>query len=247
MDALSPRPLTAARLGVLVLFILATLTIASPAARASVADEQQAGQQLAQQVQSGERSCGSLSKDDLDHIGEFVMGRMIGSISAHEAMNARMTAALGSQAESRMHQVLGARFVRCSPAGAANSAGAAGSMMNGQGMMGSGSSSGSQGWGDGQWQSMMGSASWESMMASTQWRSMMGARGDWSWMTGSRWQHMSDADWQDLQRRMLGPAAVRTTSTGWHTRDIALLVLVVILAAGLTGALIAWHPWRSDP
>ena len=47
----------------------------------------------------------------------FVMGRMIGSTFAHEAMNARMTAVLGTQAESHTHHLLGARFVGCASSG----------------------------------------------------------------------------------------------------------------------------------
>lgn len=222
------------------LLLVTTLGVGTSSARASVAAEQQAGQALAQQVQSGKRSCDSLSKDDLDYIGEFVMGRMIGSTSAHEAMNARMTAVMGAQAESRMHQALGARFVGC--ATGTTTGGSSSSMMNGQGMMGSGS--GSRGRSQGDWNAMMGSGGWRRMMDSGAWDDMMGDSGDWNWMTGSRWKTMSSDDWQNLQRRLLGTATVRTTSGDWHTRDIVLLALVVILAAGLAGAIFAWHPWR---
>jgi hypothetical protein len=116
--------------------VLAALGVAPSTALASVGAEQAAGRALAQQVQSGKRSCDSLSADDLDHIGEFVMGRMIGSSSAHEAMNARMIAVIGAPAESRMHQVLGARFAGCTTN---TRNGANGPMMGGQGMMGSSS------------------------------------------------------------------------------------------------------------
>lgn len=81
-------------------------------------------------------------------------------------------------------------------------------------------------------------------MGSGAWSEMMGSSGDWNWMTGSRWKTMTSADWQTLQRRLLGTATVKTTSSGWHTRDIVLLALVVILGAGLAGVLFAWHPWR---
>jgi hypothetical protein len=146
-------------------------------ALASIAAEQQAGRALAQQVQSGKRSCDSLSADDLDHIGEFVMARMIGSTPVHEAMNARMSAVI-APAESRMHRVLGARFVGCT-ASTRNAGGAYGPMMGGHGMMGSGAG----GWSQGDSNTMMGPGGWGSMMRSGAWTQMMGASADWSWMT----------------------------------------------------------------
>ena len=227
--------MSSARTGVLVLLVLAALGVAAPTAGASVAAEQQAGQKLAQHVQSGERSCQSLSKDDLDHIGEFVMGRMIGSTSAHEAMNARMTQVLGATAESQMHQVLGARFTGCA-SGTANgsSSGAYGGMMGGQGMMGS-----SDEWDSGDW---------GSMMDSEQWQRMMGDTRDWNWMMGSGWRNMSDSQWQALQRRLLGTATLRANNTsGWTTRDYLFVGLIVVLAAGLTGVLVSRRPWRRGP
>ena len=209
--------------------VVAALGVGVSPALASVAAEQQAGRALAQQVQSGQRSCDSLSAADLDHIGEFVMGRTIGSSSVHEAMNARMIAVIGAQAESRMHQVLGARFAGCTTS--TRNGGAYGPMMGGQGMMGSGAG----GWSQGDWNTMMGAGGWGSMMRSGAWTQMMGTPGDWSWMTGSNWQHMTAADWQTVQQRLLGT----TTNSAWHTRDVVLVGLAVALAAGLIGLLLA--------
>ena len=203
-----------------------------------MADEQHQGQTLAQQIQSGDRSCDSLSAVDLDQIGEFVMGRMVGSTAAHEAMNRRMTQVMGATAESRMHQVLGARFVGCASAAAKGSSsdsgqGAYGGMMGDEGMMGS------QGSNDGDWGSMMDSG---------QWQRMMGDTGDWGWMMGSGWRNMSDSQWQALQRRLVGTATLRANnSSGWTTRDSVFVGLIAVLAVGLSGALVAWHPWRRDP
>jgi hypothetical protein len=78
-------------------------------AQASLADEQRQGQNLIAQLQSGAKTCRDLSADDLDHIGEYAMFRALESISLHQTMNDRMTAMLGEQGESRMHQLLGAR------------------------------------------------------------------------------------------------------------------------------------------
>ncbi len=219
--------------------VVAALGVGVSPALASVAAEQQAGRALARQVQSGQRSCDSLSADDLDHIGEFVMGRMIGSTRTHEAMNARMIAVIGAKAESRMHQVLGARFAGCTTS-ARNDTGAYGPMMGGQDMMGSGA----RGWSQGDWNTMMGAGGWDSMMRTGDWAQMMGNRGDWSWMTGSNWQHMTAADWQTVQQRLLGTTTTPTTNSGWHTRDIVVLALAVALAAGLIGLLLAWRPWH---
>jgi hypothetical protein len=227
---------------------LCGLAVVPSSALASVASEQQAGQKLAEQVQTRDRSCKSLSANDLDHIGEFVMGRMIGSTAAHEAMNARMTQAVGAQAESRMHQILGARFVGCTTAtgGKNNSTGSSNGngMMDGGSMMGS--TSGSRGWNQGDWGSMMGSGNWQSMMRSGTWTRMMGSSGDWSWMMGSRWKNMTSSDWRAAQQRLLGTATIRATDSGWKARDTALAAFAVILAAGLVGALFAWHPWRRS-
>ena len=218
------------------LLIVAALAITPTPTLASVAAEQQAGRALAQQVQSGKRSCDSLSAEDLDHIGEFVMGRMIGSTAAHEAMNARMTAVMGAGAESRMHQVLGARFVGCTTnAGNATDNGAYGSMMD--------NDSGS--WSQGDWGTMMNNGGWGSMMRSGAWSQMMGNAGDWNWMTGSRWQHMTASDWQAVQQRLLGTSTTRNANgSGLSTLDVVLIALAAALAAGLLVLLLARRPRR---
>jgi hypothetical protein len=88
------------------------------------------------------------------------MGRVLGSTSAHQAMNDRMRLMIGEQGEQPMHQLMGARFAGCSTSGAI---GGNGSMM-GPGMMGGNN-------GNGGWGAMMGSS-------------------DWSWMMGSAWRNM---------------------------------------------------------
>ncbi len=42
------------------------------------------------------------------------MFRALGSTGLHQAMNDRMITMLGEQGESRMHQLLGARYAGCS-------------------------------------------------------------------------------------------------------------------------------------
>jgi len=67
-------------------------------------------------------------------------------------------------------------------------------------------------------------------------------------MMGSGWRNMSDSQWQALQRRLVGTATLRANnSSGWTTRDSVFVGLIAVLAVGLSGALVAWHPWRRDP
>ncbi|WP_187368730.1 hypothetical protein [Baekduia soli] len=159
--------------------------LASSPALASVAAEQQAGGALAQQVRSGARTCGSLSAEDLDQVGEFAMGRAVGSTAAHEAMDARMTAVMGAAAESRMHQVLGAQYVGC-----ATGTGGASTMMGGRGAM--------MGTGSGMW-------SW---MAGSRWRAMSPA--DWQAVQqrvlGASAVHPRDAGWNSREAGLIAIA-----------------------------------------
>jgi hypothetical protein len=57
---------------------------------------------------------------------------------------------------------------------------------------------------------------------------------------------MSAAGWQAVQHRMLATTlattTTRTSNSGWHTRDIALLALAVALAAGVIVLLLARRP-----
>lgn len=182
------------------------------AAFASLADEQTQGRQLAAQLQSGAATCKSLSVEDLDHIGEYVMGRALGSTSVHQSMNDRMTQMMGSQAESRMHQILGARYSGCSAAGAstpATSGSGYGTMM-GPGMMGPGMMGGYSG--NGGWGAMMGSS-------------------DYRWMTGGSWNHMTRHDWQRLQHQWLG------TAPPPHRMSTLAIVAITLAAALLFAAL----------
>ncbi len=182
--------------------VAAALATATPAL-ASVAGEQQAGQALAQQVQSGKRACDSLSAEDLDHIGEFVMGRMIGSTAVHEAMNARMTAVMGATAESRMHQVLGARFVGCT-----TGSGAGGAMMGGGGPG-----------------SMMSSGSGSQMMGDTRdWSWMMGGR--WQQMSTADWHAVQ-------QRLLGTATTRSANGGGLSTLGVVLIALGAAVATGL--------------
>jgi hypothetical protein len=194
----------------LITTILAIVLLLPATAGAALVDEQRQGQNLIAELQAGTRTCSSFSADDLDHIGEYVMFRALGSTSLHEAMNARMIAMMGEQAESRMHQLLGARYAGCTT----NGLGIVGasSMRGGSGMMGGYYNNGGLG----------------AMMSSD----------DWNWMMGGTWQHMTRQDWNQLQRRLLGTTRM-SNHTGWSALAIIIAtlgaVLLVLLAVlGLT-------------
>ena len=116
----------------------AALVLLVPAtALGSVSAEQRQGQALLNQLRSGTKICAQLSSGDLDHLGEFAIGQMLGSTRLHAAMNERMTLMLGATGERRMHQIMGARYAGCHAAGATGAYG---------GMMMGGSSPSTYGW-----------------------------------------------------------------------------------------------------
>lgn len=116
--------------------IAAVVAAASSAAPAMAANEAHQGQQVLQRLQAGNVSCSSLKTEDFDHVGEYVMERMLGSASAHQAMNRQMAAMMGDQGETQAHVYMGQRFAGCATRRAPNAFGAMMGMM-GAGMMGS--------------------------------------------------------------------------------------------------------------
>jgi uncharacterized membrane protein len=97
---------------VLSIAILASAAPLASRAAASASEEQQ-GAQLLDSLRSGKQTCSSLSSSQFELIGEYVMGTMLGSAAAHEAMNAHMTQVMGAAGESRAHEYLGRRFAGC--------------------------------------------------------------------------------------------------------------------------------------
>jgi hypothetical protein len=201
---------------------LAFLTIAlvlliPAAASASLADEQTQGQNLIGQLNAGTTTCSALSAADLDHIGEYVMVRALGSTTLHQAMNDRMRAMLGEQGETRMHELLGARYVGCSThtGGIAGGAG----MMGGSGMMGGYAGNGGIG-------------------------AMMSSR-EWSWMMGGAWQHMTRQDWQRRRQQLLGPGAGTMMNNGSIAIIAACLGGIILVALAILA--IIHRPFRRPP
>ncbi|MBV8713035.1 MAG: hypothetical protein JOY56_14700 [Solirubrobacterales bacterium] len=116
------------------------------------------------------------------------MFRAVGSTSLHQAMNDRMTLMMGEQAETRMHQLLGARYAGCRT----SQLGIGGGPMTGAGGMMGGCYSNGVG----------------AMMSS----------GAWSWMMGGTWQHMTRQDWNQLENRLLGGQPLGLEHARHHRR-----------------------------
>ena len=203
----------------LVLTTIALVLLIPAAASASLARERRQGQNLIAQLQAGTTTCSALSADDLDHIGEYVMFRALGSTTLHQAMNDRMRAMLGEQGETRMHQLLGARYAGCSTrtGGIAGGAG----MMGGSGMMGGYYSNGGI--------------------------SAMMRASDWNWMMGGAWQHMTRKDWQRRQQQLLGPVAGTNMHNGWSAIAIIAVCLGAVILVALAILATIRRPFRRPP
>ena len=160
----------AVRVSLIFALVVAVLAAAAAPALASLADEVATGQQVAQRLQAGATSCTTLSGAEFEHLGEYVMERMLGSRAAHQAMNDRMTAMMGDANTERMHELMGRRYAGCGTQGA-------GAGMMRPGMMGAGAASG------GGWGAMMapGDSAW---MRNGAWRHM--SRADWQ-RVGTAW------------------------------------------------------------
>ena len=199
---------------VLVLLVVAGGAFGASAAT-SLADEVAAGEALAVRLEAGKVGCAQLSNDDFDHLGEYVMNRMVGSLARHEALNARMTTVMGADNEARMHVLMGQRYAGCLGTGTSG----AGAM--GQGMMGGG------GWGDsGAWSQMRGSDTW-------------------SWMSDGSWQQMSHADWQRLSEQWIGPGMMSARGGWSATDAALVGGAALIAAGLVAGGLLMWRARRG--
>ncbi|MBI4408046.1 MAG: hypothetical protein HY565_06125, partial [Candidatus Kerfeldbacteria bacterium] len=77
------------------------------------AEEEAAGKNLWQQLQTEAVVCANLTDDDFDSLGEYFMGLMMGN--SHAAMNLMMRQMMGDDGETQMHVVMGKRFTSCDP------------------------------------------------------------------------------------------------------------------------------------
>lgn len=120
----------------------------------SIQDEA-AGKELYNQLQSGAINCAGLSNDNFDLLGDYFMGKMMGG--SHSTMDALMTQRIGGDANRLMHIAMGKRLSGCDTSAAFPLQGA--NFLPMMGMMG--------GWSDYQpnnYNSMMGNYFGNSMM-----------------------------------------------------------------------------------
>lgn len=161
--------------------ILAMLSVGAASGLAAASTQQQ-GSQLLQSLETGEQKCQQLSDAQFEVIGEYVMGRMLGSTARHEAMDEQMRDATDAASEAQAHVFMGRRFANCVTGDVPD---VFGSMM---GMMGNYSGANPMGWGNGRdgngfGSGMMGSSGWSDGDANEQ-DGFDGAHmGDtWGWL-----------------------------------------------------------------
>lgn len=91
---------------------VALVSLAATPAWSAVSSEQQ-GAALLAQIQNGKTTCGKLSSGNLALMGEYSMGRIMGSAAAQNAMNAQMQATTGARGEQSAYQFMGRRLGGC--------------------------------------------------------------------------------------------------------------------------------------
>lgn len=125
---------------------VAALAVATSGAAAAEAAEEERGADLLSAIERGDSTCGDLRGGEFMAIGEFAMGRMLGSPEAHEGMDRMMASMMGEGDLDRMHEAMGVRFSGCGNPGFPGSFGGMMGMMR---MMGGGSAAAGMMGGDG--------------------------------------------------------------------------------------------------
>ena len=93
------------------LTLMLGVTFAAPALADSVATEQAHGAQVLSQVQHGTLSPKALTSEQYQNVGEYLMGRALGSTQLHQRMNTLMDEMMGPTASDAMHVYLGKRYL----------------------------------------------------------------------------------------------------------------------------------------
>jgi hypothetical protein len=91
---------------------IAVLSLGAAPAWSAVSGQQQ-GAALLAQIQNGRISCSKLSSSDLVLMGEYDMGRIMGSTTAYNAMNGQMQATIGANGEQLAYRFMGERLGGC--------------------------------------------------------------------------------------------------------------------------------------
>ena len=90
-------------------FILALA--AAPPAVASATSEQQQGAQVLSEVRSGTLSGTNLTSAQYQQLGQYLMGRALGSSERYEAMDSLMDQRMGRVVSDQMYQYMGERYL----------------------------------------------------------------------------------------------------------------------------------------
>jgi hypothetical protein len=87
------------------------LVFAAPALGDSVVTEQAQGAHVLSQIQHGTLNPKSLTDERYQNLGEYLMGRVLGSTQLHQRMNTLMDKMMGPTASDQMHIYLGKRYL----------------------------------------------------------------------------------------------------------------------------------------
>jgi len=83
------------------------LALSAAAAVASPASEQQQGAQVLSEVHAGKLKAQSLTGTRYEYVGQYLMGRALGSTRTYEAMDSLMDRMMGETASGQMYRYLG--------------------------------------------------------------------------------------------------------------------------------------------
>jgi hypothetical protein len=78
---------------------------------ASAASEQQQGGQVLSEVQARKLQATNLTTTQYQHVGQYLMGRALGSAQRYEAMDSLMDRMMGQSVSDRTYQYMGERYL----------------------------------------------------------------------------------------------------------------------------------------
>jgi hypothetical protein len=91
--------------------VLALALAATAPAVASAAIEQQQGAQVLREVQGGKLQGTNLTSTQYQHLGQYLMGRALGSSQRYEAMDSQMDRMMGQSVSDQMYLYMGERYL----------------------------------------------------------------------------------------------------------------------------------------
>lgn len=77
--------------------------------------DEQAGQNIYNDLTSNKTTCNKLTNDDFEKLGEYFMGQSIGDTQRHTAVNQMIINMMGEGGEGQMHITMGKRLSGCDP------------------------------------------------------------------------------------------------------------------------------------